>query len=580
MPVTTSITSSGLTDSGHYREENQDCFLVEEELGLFAVLDGMGGHQGGATASNLARKTIAEYMQGNAEMAPRERLLNALTNANACVHKEAKRVSTLRGMGTTVVAALVCGEKVLLAHAGDSRAYLMRDSRLSRLTNDHTIVAELVASGIVTPTEAQNHPHKSVLSRNLGALAQTQIATSEIEFRTGDQILLCSDGLNGYASQGSIEQVLAGAETPSHAVRDLINLANQGGGGDNVTVVIIKRQAVARTDKLHDTGAAAWWKRKALFLQSCAALDLQRSTLAAMLPANEAMPILGGNFCEAMFHDLENATTIHVWTYADQLLRGWLGQGGDYGALEKLFNILRSASLSVAAAIQREQPDLGICLESAILRSMVVVELAAGEHLGGQIQQINERLASEAVGTHLPDTTFASSATIPFDSVDPIAPADSSLRECLEGGLSIALAALAHLDETFTIILQAAHAAAMDFGGEAPMWTIAKEIYGERLLAEQDIVPLFNTLEACRNTHLRAIGEQDASPKAKAKACRGLALAHHSLCHAFALISLDAGKPTADRLQEMIEATSQMRERFARNDAELAALAQASENKS
>src|SRR5262249_51642241 len=154
-------------------------------------------------------------------------------------------------------------------HVGDSRAYLLREGRLTQLTRDHTVVMELVAQGAISAVDAENHAYKNVLSRNLGARPDARPDVIEVELQSGDRLMLCSDGLYGYASTDAIQYLLGSTDAPDHVARDLVELALRGGGGDNVTVVVIEAgaQVVPRmTQILRTSGAIAWWSRRATFL--------------------------------------------------------------------------------------------------------------------------------------------------------------------------------------------------------------------------------------------------------------------------------------------------------------------------
>lgn len=260
-PRPPTINAAGLTDPGLVRDENQDCIHLSSELGLYIVLDGMGGHLGGATAARIGRDVMVDVIgRGYGSGDPAELLIAACKAAGAEVHRLSRQNHELRGMGTTVVAILMPQPDVaILAHVGDSRAYLMRERRLQRLTNDHTVVAELVAEGKVSPEQAVDHPHASVLSRNLGGHAKTDVELSVVQLQIGDRIMMCSDGLNGYATQGAIEHVLGGAEDAKSASQDLVDLAKRGGGGDNVSTIVIEFGAQTsgpRADILHETGSS------------------------------------------------------------------------------------------------------------------------------------------------------------------------------------------------------------------------------------------------------------------------------------------------------------------------------------
>jgi hypothetical protein len=170
-------------------------------------------------------------------------------------------------------------EHVVIAHVGDSRAYLWREGRLQTLTRDHTIVEELVDRGLLSADEAERHPYKNVLSRNLGAKPETRVDCLELELRPGDRLLLCSDGLYGYASADAIQYLLGSGDAPEHVARDLIDLALRGGGGDNVSTLVIEAPPAApsSTQVVRTSGALAWWQKRQRFLQVASDRGLTRN---------------------------------------------------------------------------------------------------------------------------------------------------------------------------------------------------------------------------------------------------------------------------------------------------------------
>ncbi len=571
------VTSSGKTNVGLLRKENQDCIFVDQEQGLFVVFDGMGGHQGGATASRVARDVFVNTIAGNrAHRAPGKLLVEACKAAGSEVHRRANSDRELHGMGTTVVAlTMPRPNQALIAHVGDSRAYLLRKQRLRRLTADHTVVAELVSAGKLTPEQAIDHPHASVLSRNLGGLPTTEVDLLEVELQDGDRLLLCSDGLNGYASRSAIEQVLSGATTPDQATSDLIELANRGGGGDNISAIVveIRKVQVGRPETVEETGAAAWWSRRPLFMDVCRRMGLGNSPLAADLSESDALELLGGSFCEAVYLDLEGTTGVHVWTYADSLVKAWFERDGRYGPVKELFDILRASAMAVVTAVTEVDEDFGVCLEIALLRALIVGEMVIGGELSECIKVANEAFASNKVLFDLPETTFANVATVPFMPVDSAMPAGPEVTRCLREGLQDAKEKLAAKGDPVVLrILEATHASASEFSSEGEMASTAVEIYGSRLLTLPEINPLFDSLDSARNAHLASVDRQSISPVARAAALCALAQAHQSLFHALAHVAVDAGKPTTDRLQEMNESTSLMREKLERNEQRISEL--------
>lgn len=220
------------TDVGKVREGNEDSYMARDPL--FAVADGMGGHRGGEVASKLALDTLKKAAD------PSAALPEAVKEANRVVFRKAAADRALAGMGTTLTAVLAQGEHLRLAHVGDSRAYLIRDGELQRITKDHTIVERMVEEGRITPEEAEIHPQRSILTRALGVEEDVQIDQATIEARPGDRVLLCSDGLTGMIGEDRILDILAEhGDDPQAASDALVDAANDAGGVDNITVVVI-----------------------------------------------------------------------------------------------------------------------------------------------------------------------------------------------------------------------------------------------------------------------------------------------------------------------------------------------------
>jgi serine/threonine protein phosphatase PrpC len=218
------------TDVGRVREGNEDSYMVHEPL--FAVADGMGGHQGGEVASKLALDTLLEATDGVA-------LAQAVQDANRAVFERAGSDPALAGMGTTLTAFLADGDTLRLAHVGDSRAYLLRGGELRRITTDHTVVEGLVEKGELTPQEASIHPQRSILTRAVGVEGDVQVDQASLDLRPGDRLLLCSDGLTGMIEDDHINRILEERPDPQAAADALVEAANEAGGQDNVTAVVI-----------------------------------------------------------------------------------------------------------------------------------------------------------------------------------------------------------------------------------------------------------------------------------------------------------------------------------------------------
>ncbi|MDP9067737.1 MAG: Stp1/IreP family PP2C-type Ser/Thr phosphatase [Actinomycetota bacterium] len=224
------------TDVGRVRQGNEDSYLVAEPL--FAVADGMGGHLGGEIASETAVDTITERARAEA---PQDAAgLGALVRAaNSAIWEKAQGDPNLHGMGTTCTLALVRDGELHLAHVGDSRAYLLRAGELSQLTDDHTLVSRMVREGRLSAEEADRHPQRSIITRALGVDADVEVDEMSLGIEEGDRFLLCSDGLTSMIDFQEVHNVLGREHDPQSAVDRLVELANEAGGEDNVTVVVI-----------------------------------------------------------------------------------------------------------------------------------------------------------------------------------------------------------------------------------------------------------------------------------------------------------------------------------------------------
>jgi protein phosphatase len=311
-----------LSDVGRARSENQDaCQEFQSPSGarLLAVADGMGGHQGGATASRLAMETLGEVFE-QAPDADGEMLRAALEMANQRVHQAAQGRPELHGMGTTCV-ALLFGAKgsAWVAHVGDSRAYALRGGRLEQLTADHSTVAELVRLGKITREEAAVHPRRNEILRSIGAEPSVEVDVSPVEVQAGDQFLLCSDGLSGVLSDQEIGAVIL-REPPDQAVRRLVDFANERGGPDNVTAMLTAIPEVADTaadvraagardrsseEELSASRRKLWWIGAAvaliagllailLVLLVLTSSEVSVEELRALVPAEQGAPTTDG----------------------------------------------------------------------------------------------------------------------------------------------------------------------------------------------------------------------------------------------------------------------------------------------
>jgi serine/threonine protein phosphatase PrpC len=238
------------TDVGRVRVVNEDSwgsYLRADGARLLVVADGMGGHRGGATASREALAAIAasfhersDERSSPATLGPADVIRQAIERANEFVFAMSREDPELAGMGTTVVAFLLDATgRGTVAHVGDSRAYRLRGGRLEALTTDHSVVAEMLRRGVLTAEEAAYHPRRNEILRSVGVLEAVEVEVAPVELAGGDWILLCSDGLCGVVSDAEIEEVLVGTTPVEEAVDALIELANDCGGPDNVTVQLL-----------------------------------------------------------------------------------------------------------------------------------------------------------------------------------------------------------------------------------------------------------------------------------------------------------------------------------------------------
>ena len=250
------IDSGGVTDLGRVRSNNEDSFRIVEPLNLFILSDGMGGEAHGEIASSLAVDTIEKVCSSSkvdfevtltgtsgANWSEQTRLLqNAVLQANFGIYQSSQEHPEQRGMGATLTAGWINGSKLSLAHVGDSRAYLLRTGSLQQLTNDHSLVAEQVRRGIITPQQAEESEMQSVLLRALGAHPEVDVDIDEFDLFPRDVLLLCSDGLTRMVTEPEIAGTLQAETDPEKAAQKLVDLANERGGLDNVTVIVARLQ--------------------------------------------------------------------------------------------------------------------------------------------------------------------------------------------------------------------------------------------------------------------------------------------------------------------------------------------------
>ena len=253
------VSSAAATDTGLRRSTNEDCFSVREELRLFVVADGMGGHAAGEIASQAVVEGIVAFVEATQAMSPDQtwpipfdpeqsvnanRLRAGFQMGNRRLAAQIASSSELRGMATTAVAVLIDGGTGTLAHVGDSRVYRLRDGQLDRLTRDHSWVEEQIRVGALSEAAARRHPWRNIVTRALSGSEDLDVDIQEVALRSGDRLLLCSDGVFTVLDDDQIGELLR-RETDLHSLcHALIQGANDGGGPDNVTAVVLEIHAV------------------------------------------------------------------------------------------------------------------------------------------------------------------------------------------------------------------------------------------------------------------------------------------------------------------------------------------------
>ena len=352
-------TFGSRTDIGCLRDHNEDSLIVAPPL--FAVADGMGGHAAGEVASEIAVDVLAERAPQHPDG---EQLGRAVEDANRAVMQAAREGRGREGMGTTMTAAMLEGERLVIAQVGDSRAYLLHQGALQQLTRDHSLMADMIEAGQLTPEEARTHPNRSVITRALGSDEHLRPDIYEINVETGDRLLVCSDGLSTMLRDADIERTLCRVQDPQRCATQLVNEAIAAGGHDNVTVIVadvtgfadVRRKKMARKTKVSIAvvlvlfaaivAAAVWGTSTYLNTAAYLALDNGKVAVYRRVPGT----VLGMSFSS-----LERTTDVS----ADDL------QPGVANRLEAGIRVddLAAAEALVAEyeaeAAARQQPDDG-----------------------------------------------------------------------------------------------------------------------------------------------------------------------------------------------------------------------------
>ena len=245
------MRSVGKTDIGLVRKVNEDSFSCEKLEGiddsyLYIVADGMGGHNAGEVASSMAVQEVTSYIRENIETLKlgdkeiQDLIRNAILHANEKVYKTSILKSNCLGMGTTLSMVLVKDSSIFIGHVGDSRIYLIRENEIKRITEDHSLVAELIKSGSIKPEDANNHPQKNVITKALGTEYTLEPDVSQSDIQSGDFILICTDGLSNAVYEEDMIYTIVNTSDLNDACELLINKAKESGGFDNITAVVIQ----------------------------------------------------------------------------------------------------------------------------------------------------------------------------------------------------------------------------------------------------------------------------------------------------------------------------------------------------
>lgn len=253
------IISSGYTDKGLVREINEDNWYVNEpspiSKAFYAIAaDGMGGHNAGEVASKMATTIISEYINERYSDSLsyddlKIMLIKSVEEANSLILSESASSSEKNGMGTTLVMCFIINDKAIITHVGDSRAYILRKKAIHRITKDHSLVAQLVDEGKITEEEALNHPQKNVITRALGTDSTIDIDLCEFDLKDGDVVLLCTDGLSNMLTDDEIKSTVLKSENIIIAPKNLVEQANENGGSDNITAVVLKYADILHHDE-------------------------------------------------------------------------------------------------------------------------------------------------------------------------------------------------------------------------------------------------------------------------------------------------------------------------------------------
>lgn len=395
------IRSSAQTDVGRIRQNNEDAFLCEPELGLYAVADGMGGHAGGEVASAMAieglRRALADIPDAKFLADPslehRSELLSFLSRTvaslNAAIYARGQADPNLRGMGCTLDVALIRGRSLFLAHVGDSRVYGLLGGTLYPLTEDHTFGQTLLSGGAMTIEEVSKHPQRNLLMRALGVYPKVEVDTAYLDIAPGDVFLLCSDGVHGLVDSATMEAALR--KPSDFAAQTLIHAALDAGGRDNATAVVVHVAACTECQPIRVGGeevrsAMAAASLFAGFTQS-ELLRVQRIAMGRIFTPGEYVLNMGQPLTE-VYLMIDGQTSI--WSNDQKV--GWHGPGDPFGAMA-----LQTGESDIAVRIEQPSRLLVFPLDALnqLIQSDAIMGVKLTRNALGRVWQRFQQLADQ-----------------------------------------------------------------------------------------------------------------------------------------------------------------------------------------
>ena len=379
--------------------------------------------------------------------------------------------------------------------------------------------------------------------------------------------------------------MLGSGDAPEEVERDLIELALRGGGGDNVSTIVIEVPAApaSSTAAVRTAGAVAWWQHRQRFLEVAAESALARNPIVRGLSAKDAVDLVALSLCQAIYHDLEKSTGVNVWTFAQNLAAGWFERGGDWKPVRAIVDILGDCARAVLDEVRAADSQLGFLLEVAVSRALIVVELALGGLLAERLRQIDDDLVELHSATmdtledtleseEVPEATAPALAppgelldnpTAPFERSEGPAPGDEAPPEvvgAIAKILTLARGRVAPRDALTGQILAALQAVVSDSDGNFTMAVLsARGLYGVRSVDPAGVAPLFDAFDQARVVVAACAQQQRAPIAVRVRALRALSTAHQRLASAVTGLVLEAVGPYHDRLREAQATTAELR---------------------